>query len=460
MIVSVAKVSWKEIVVAILIIIIPNAIMYGVAFWVDVERPAINFDYVVVALFLAVSPRWVTLPVFAICLFLDALGVVRQIVPVVNVLDSFYLLGFIGVAPFQYQLAFVFSLVASLALIVLLGWWGTKTSKGALAIVVNVMLLVYVFKIIFLGSAGATYREIDDNFIASQAVSAYEASTGGFVSNFSVAGNDPFEEKRVKSATASWFDAPGKVGEKVLLIVSESWGLADYRVQESLLSPLRKSEQVKGFSQGELVTAGVTVQGELRELCRLRPRYLNLENVSEGFEQCLPAIFQRLGFRTMAIHGAAGAMYDRRKWYPRMGFDKTVFFENKQWEKRCYSFPGACDEELINEITNFFRGEGPAFVYWLTLNSHVPYDKRDLSVDVFDCEAVGVKASSRACFNFKLHAQFFYYLEKALHKDSMRGVRVLVVGDHEPPMLEEEDREYFERSKVPWIGFYGEMGGN
>lgn len=455
-----AKVSWKECWIATLIVLIPNAIMYSLAFWVGVGRPAINFDYVVVALFVAVCPRWVTLPFFSLCLFLDALGLIRQIFPVVNVLDSLYLLGFIGVAPFPYQLAFVFSIVASLMLIALLWWGSTKTSRGALAIVVNVMLFVYVLKITFLGSAGATYRDVDDNFIASQAVSAYEASIGGFVSSFSVGEGEPFEEKLVKSATASWFNDPGKVGGKVLLIVSESWGVADNRIQDALLSPLRTSDRVKGFSQGELGTVGVTVQGELRELCRLRPRYFNLENVTKGFENCLPAIYQRLGGRTMAIHGATGAMYGRRNWYPRLGFEKTVFFENKQWEKRCYSFPGACDEELFSEVTDFFRGDQPAFAYWLTLNSHVPYDKRDLSVDFFDCKSVGVDPSSKACLNFKLHAQFFYYLEKALHKESMKGVRVLVVGDHEPPMIVGDDREYFEKSRVPWIEFYGGKGGN
>ncbi|MEP5232580.1 MAG: sulfatase-like hydrolase/transferase [Alloalcanivorax sp.] len=443
----------KNFFIALLFVFIPNAVFLVLAWWLDVNRPTINFDYAMLALIVAVCPRWLALPIFVTFLFFDVLGVVRQVIPIVNVMDSFYLLSFIGVAPFFYQLAFLFSMLMFFILAGLLWRFYRSSSKEALVIVVNVLLGFYALKIFLLGASGDTYIKTNDAFIESQIVSAYEASSGSFVDGFSIDSGDVIERGLVPSATESWFDDPQSVGDKVLLVVSESWGVTDERVQNAVLSPLLNSSVVSDLSLEELNVSGVTVQGEVRELCRLRARHFNLKDVTDEFNGCLPAMYERLGYHTMAIHGAAGAMYGRRKWYPKLGFDKTVFFESKQWKKRCYSFPGVCDEELMKEVGAFFQGESPAFVYWLTLNSHIPYDRRDLSVDLLDCGSVGVLPSSKACSNLKLHYQFFYYLEKLLHERHMSGLRVIVVGDHDPPMLSDKDRKYFKKFRVPWIEF-------
>src|SRR5690606_17434191 len=110
---------------------------------------------------------------------------------------------------------------------------------------------------------------------------------------------------------------------------------------------------------------------------------------------------------TLAIHGASGVMYDRVHWYPRVGFDETVFFESRRWQRRCYSFPGACDDELIGEIGRFLEGKEKAFVYWLTLNSHAIYDERDIRIWGFDCAGHGIPEGSQTCRNLSLHYQFF-----------------------------------------------------
>jgi len=447
------RLDWKELLVAFFLVLIPNGVMLGLALWVDVDRSYINFDYVFVALLLAICSRFLVVPVFICCFFLDALSLVRQIVPVVNVFDSLYLIGFIGVAPILYQVAFFFAMLV----MVLLAWmvWRLAliTNKKNLVIVVNIFLFLYVANIFFVDDAGATYRRSGGGVISSQAVHAYEASKGGFVLRFAGNSGAPFEDELVSGATDVWMENPDLAGQKVLLIVSESWGVAGDKIQDSVLAPLKNSEFVDGFSQGVLNFSGVTVQGELRELCALRPRHLNLESVRGEFAGCLPNRFKGMGFKTMAVHGAAGSMYGRRQWYPRLGFQTRIFFESKQWGRRCYSFPGACDSELSHEVVDFFRKNEKAFVYWLTLNSHVPYDERDLIVNSFDCMANGIEESSSVCRNLKLHSQFFFYLEKALHSKAMSGVEVVIVGDHEPPLFGDHERSFFDRSKVPWVRF-------
>src|SRR5690606_39278501 len=60
--------------------------------------------------------------------------------------------------------------------------------------------------------------------------------------------------------------------------------------------------------------------------------------------------------------------------------------------------------------TTLFRSllqQQKQFVYWLTLNSHAPYDPRDIQKDLFPCEQFKIAAQSEVCRNFKIHAQFF-----------------------------------------------------
>src|SRR5690606_13493838 len=117
---------------------------------------------------------------------------------------------------------------------------------------------------------------------------------------------------------------------------------------------------------------------ELRELCMLQTNSYDLADLKQGFEPCLANRLKARGYSAVAMHGATGMMYDRRHWYPRAGFQEAIFFEDNIWPRRCFSFPGACDLDMLTEIEGFFAGPGSKFFYWLTLNSHAPYDRRDI----------------------------------------------------------------------------------
>ncbi|MGL5632202.1 MAG: sulfatase-like hydrolase/transferase, partial [Azovibrio sp.] len=224
-------------------------------------------------------------------------------------------------------------------------------------------------------------------------------------------------------------------------------------IQKKLLAPL-ENIQTDFFQKGTEPSPGVTLDGELRELCKLRTNSYNLSDVVNGFEECLPNRLKNQGYSTAAMHGASKLMYDRHHWYPRVGFQKTIFFEDKLFKTRCYSFPGACDLDLMEEVPLFFAQSGNRFFYWLTLNTHANYDPRDIRFNVFDCESFQIPSDTESCRNLKLQAQFFNGLAKMLQSKSMEGVEVIIVGDHVPVIMDlNEKKKYFSEDQVPWIHF-------
>src|SRR5690554_798155 len=422
---------------ALFLLLGPNVMMLLISSWLGVQRPIFNFDYAVSALVLVLSPFLVYAPFFLVAIFFDGLSLVKQIFPIVNLEDSLYLLGFIVIAPFLYQALFVLFLGFSLLSLIFLYLIRPKLDKAVLISLVNLSILAYILAMVFDGGQGSDYRSGSEKIVDSQAVSTYESGMNGFVEQFSVSKADVFESKVEKGVTFPWFSEFDNIPDKVLLIVSESWGASSEEIINSVLSPLiGRKDRFADYKVGELGVLGVTVQGEIRELCALRPKFFNLKEVEEEFDGCLPHFFRDNGYKTLAVHGATGAMYARKYWYPKLGFDEAVFFENKSWPKRCYSFPGACDSDVLNFVIEEFEGKEKSFVYWLTLNSHTPYDVRDLEKDVFRCEDHRIPVGSASCKNLKLHAQFFYNLAEALDDPAMRGVRVLIVGDHAPLILD------------------------
>ncbi|MCY1376772.1 hypothetical protein D9M69_642890 [compost metagenome] len=95
------------------------------------------------------------------------------------------------------------------------------------------------------------------------------------------------------------------------------------------------------------------------------------------------------------------------------------------------------------------------FLYWLTLNSHIPYDRRDVAnYREGLCRAVfGATYNEQLCGYQNLHVQFFEHLARLAEDGSMRGVEVVVVGDHAPIFNDSASRARFEQEQVPMLHF-------
>lgn len=179
-----------------------------------------------------------------------------------------------------------------------------------------------------------------------------------------------------------------------------------------------------------------------------------MKDQQKGFENCLPNLLKSKGYYTVAMHGATGSMYDRKYWYPKAGFDNLIFREAlPRLHSRCFSFPGFCDRDLQSQIPHIFSKHNKTFFYWLSLNTHVNYDLRDLENDDFDCVKYKLNSKMSSCRNLKLQKQFFNSLAKLVQEPALKGTYVMIVGDHAPPIYD-ESRNVFNEGEVSSLGFY------
>ena len=437
----------------LLYLLLPNALFCIVAFAAGVGRPYINLDYGLVIFLMLVGLRGTGVFIFFLLMLIDLLLIAGQIFPVVRLGDILYLSEFFLLASRDYQ-------IASLALVLLIATkcivlyrLRSRHNERFAATLLGAMALLYLFDL----RAGATSQPHEiwtlssHHPIASQLENFLEYRANEFFKNIQQEG-EPFTSIPGDASAVSYWSALHRPKPRLLLVVVESWGVARQReIHEALLQPLRDIKGVR-IEQGILPFDGTTIAGELRELCQLAPNHFNLAPVQQGFERCLPNRLKAQGYETLAMHGAVSQMYDRRDWYPRAGFDKSIFYESRSWPSRCYSFPGACDLDMMAEVARFFSTPGKRFMYWLTLNSHSTYDPRDIRLDAFDCSAFSIPDDLRACRYLKLQAQFFEGLARLLRVEAMRGVEVMLVGDHSPPMIESPNyKSLFEFKQVPWL---------
>lgn len=444
----------RQVYMVLLACILPNFIFFLAACFLGVGRPLVNIDYAVVALVLASGFCCLGVLLMVVFLLVDVLALFGQVVPFVRLSDLLYVLSFSMSASFYHILllmvvGFLVFLVAGVVY-----YSGRRLSLFLALFFINAMFFLSVFQPAPSDiDSERFYRASSQWWVKSQSQLFFQARSDFFLALFSDDGL-PFTSLEGSSASVPFWSLLGSElrAERLMLVVAESWGQSiDPRIRDKLLQPLKNLSGRK-LEQGEVRPTGMTLAGELRELCHLVPMHYNLKPVEKGFERCLPNQLRTAGYETLSLHAATGMMYDRIYWYPRVGFDRSVFFESRFWPRRCYSFPGGCDADMFDEVRSFFQEPGQRFLYWLTLNSHAPYDVRDIRNDRFDCAEFEIESSSEVCRNLKLQAQFFEGLANALDQEAMRDVQVVIVGDHEPVIMNvAEKNKYFVSGRVPWV---------
>lgn len=442
----------RSIFVFFVLFFLPNILFFVISSTFGIGRPLVNFDYVIVSLFFIFGLNWLGVAFLALVYVFDVVFLVGQLFPFLRVSDLLYFVGLIGSSPSYYKVMF---LVVLVQLFVFCAFFLRLKKRVPELAFINLALILYVFNFSYFDdSESKYYRYSSERFFDSVLVFSFDHRRTGFLESFDLE-SKPLVKASYKGATSPWFSSPMELSDKTILIVSESWGVSSDEIMDSVLSPIYElGDHIVSIERGELGFSGATVDGELRELCQLSSANFNLKDLVTGFEDCLPNRLRAMGYETYSLHGAVGSMYDRAYWYPRAGFDHRTFYETKQWSEKCHSFPGACDRELISELTKVFSETEKAFFYWLTLNSHSIYDRRDIYKDVFNCESFQVKEDGQVCRNLKLHAQFFYYLSTILDDPELEGAEVIIVGDHVPPIFDvNEKAKYFKSNSVPWIRF-------
>ncbi len=247
----------------------------------------------------------------------------------------------------------------------------------------------------------------------------------------------------------------------VVLVVVESWGLfSDAGMANKLAAPYDDPQLRSAYdvSSGTAPFDGLTVPGEGRELCHSHLGFGILRAANAERDSCLPREFSALGYESSAIHGYAGKVFQREKWYRQLGFSR-MWFRSELYQENLPEcpgvYPGACDWAIAPWIGKRLLSETsgkPQFVYWVTLNSHIPVPEHpELPADRLCSSAPELQNSKALCSWFRIvHAVHASVVHLAIQQASQPTIFV-VVGDHSPPFSQPRLREQFSQTVVPYV---------
>ena len=253
--------------------------------------------------------------------------------------------------------------------------------------------------------------------------------------------------------------AAGAQPRNLMLVIVESLGqpVGNAEMERLLFARYRRPEVARRFelSRGTTTYYASTTSGEIRELCGRWGDYDQLLDRPDA--GCLPARLRERGFETSAYHSFTGGFFERETWYPNIGFENRLFAKELLSEglRECGGvFPGACDRDVPRVLAERLKqAERPQFVYWLTLNSHLPVPPgRNLNVG--NCERISPTLAAEypmICRQFAIWDAVDAALVREITAPDFPPTDILIVGDHMPPYFDRRHRRQFASDRVPWL---------
>ncbi len=248
----------------------------------------------------------------------------------------------------------------------------------------------------------------------------------------------------------------------LVLIMVESLGVprGNQAMAEKLFAYYENSAIQARYevSQGTTLYYNSTTSGEFREMCGKWGDYYELLDAAEAKQvNCLPAQLATQGYATHAVHSFKGEFFKRDEWYPNIGFEGQEFWPEleKRGAEWCGGvFAGACDRHVPAMLAeNLKRAEKPTFLYWLTLNAHLPVPTgANLNAD--DCARVSKELASEfpmICRQFAIFDDIDRALITEITASDFPEADILLVGDHMPPYFDRHNRSQFDPERVPWL---------
>jgi phosphoglycerol transferase MdoB-like AlkP superfamily enzyme len=278
------------------------------------------------------------------------------------------------------------------------------------------------------------------------------------------AGADTFvpsaSKTMVEFDNASLSARKNAVVPNVVLILVESWGkptTAD--LEQFLIRPYldKKLSEKYILREGTVPFYGPTVAGEARELCGSAMGFGLLTASAPELKRCLPETMNAMGYHSTAVHGYSARMFDRVDWYGRIGFDEMWFRDQLQGQglPMCPGpFPGTCDAATSAWIGDRLEKNfgSPQFIYWVTLNSHLPVPIPNLVKDPPSCSDSSITAENPAiCSWYQLVFNVHRSVSELALRATTRPTIFLIVGDHAPPFSSSRLRSQFSDRVVPYV---------
>ena len=267
----------------------------------------------------------------------------------------------------------------------------------------------------------------------------------------------PFEsalqDSGLESDTSALLASPAR--PNVLIVMVEGLGVfSDGALQAIMTEPVMGADVAERYAvtSGQVTYYGSTTAAEMRELCANREHFETMLETTD--EACLPARMARVGYRTIAYHGFSKDMFERDKWYPNIGFQKAIFGEDMYFQHLpiCgMAFRGICDTAVANIVKSVMTGaREPTFMYWLTLNTHVPIIEGEHS-GYLACGDGNPFGSRLVCDLAGMWRDIFGAVAGIALAEGLPPTEILIIGDHAPPLWSRKQRTQFDPGRVPWI---------
>ena len=252
-----------------------------------------------------------------------------------------------------------------------------------------------------------------------------------------------------------------------LLVLVESWGLMNDEIaQKAFESEINMHINNKGYflQWGKTHFSGSTASGELKELLSLKGNYKyflhhrsDTNNISSIFDYK-----NKQGYTTFGFHSYSENMFNRSVWWKNIGIKNEYFKED-------YLKPNSNKKIVIDEdgpfasitdidMFNFMQiktqnKNKKVFSYLLTENSHLPFKKiihDNYPTNNFNFNKLAL--SEEAKNQLKYIKNLITVIIQNL--DTNKWQKVLIMGDHNPPYLNKNDRNFYSGNKVPYVLIY------
>lgn len=454
--------------IVLLYLVLPNlpSIISGVVFGSGVPRGLINVEFLVAGICMLFLSRGVAFSLLAAELFLDyAFGICYTYRFTVGELLSS--LRYIVLMPLSRiaagLLAFVFGLVlCGVLAYVRPSQRQRKLTAMLLATCAVIPCLIDVIDgqnfLVHRDATLSSYRMVRSPLLV---LATWELTAWRQDRNEWSSASRPMES--ASASILSTVDDRKRFDERpnVVLIVVESWGLLnDPAMAKRLVAGYDSPAVTANFNvtTGVAPYGGLTVPGEARELCHSTIGMGLIKASSEQLQSCLPTLMQKRGYDTIALHGYVGQMFYRNEWYPKIGFQRTFFrhdLEQHGLPLCSGAFPGICDASITKFIGDKLLSadnDKPKFVYWVTLNSHLPVPIHpSLPSDDYCSALPSLRESAALCSWFRLERNVHQSVADLAASKLARPTIFVVVGDHAPPFGSSSLREQFSKSAVPYV---------
>jgi hypothetical protein len=275
------------------------------------------------------------------------------------------------------------------------------------------------------------------------------------------------EPTPLASASAAAVGLAGLAGKKsgqempnLVVVLLESWGLAsDATVRSALAQPYLQPNLVGRYDvhQGTVPFYGATIPGEARELCDSKLGFHLPDATAQDLQSCLPGRLAALGYHNIAVHGMDGHMFNRSTWYSTIGFREEWFrdrFRQLGLQDCVGAFTGTCDAAVAQWIGERLdrQDSSPDFVYWITLNSHLPVPTPAPLPAADSCSITPLLAQQPAfCSWYQLVSNVHHSVAQLAMTELARPTVFVIVGDHAPPFSNPSLRNQFSSEVVPYI---------